>query len=312
MAYAKDFVARLKKMEPFPEVWCPITKSGSDIAKLFWSILRTVGSPVRVQLLPISVSRTGEEIDISFRGGDPAVQIPGKSVLILDGAIHSGRTMSRCANEVMKYKPQELLSYSLIMKASSSFVPTLWGVTIDETDRAFFLLKEIPNHRLDAVNPEKLQQPVHIERLEERHRSSPPVATEVDSMNRQTWADRIYQMAVSPGVCTYVLMRTESIVGYLTVRFSGDYMSIDELAIDKEKRSRGYGGVLLRFADTMARQANCRTVRLNAIENKITFYEAAKYRKISNTSSIRLDEKELYWPMERTVLYHQRPDIAPR
>jgi len=312
LAYAKDLVVRLKALDSFPEVWCPITKSGTSIASLVRSILKTEGSPVRPQLLPISISRKDQEIDVLFHRGDPAAQIPGKSVLILDGAIHSGRTMIRCADEVTKYEPKDLLSYSLMMKASSCFVPTFWGAGIDETDRAFFLLDEIPNHRLDAENPEKKQRPVHIERLDERHRRVPPVTVEVDSMNRQTWGDRIYQMKVSPGVHTYVLVRVGKILGYLTIRFSDDYMSIDELAVDKGQRKHGYGGVLLRFADTMARQANCRTVRLNAISDKVPYYEGANYHKISNTDSIRLDDAEVYWPMERTVLYHQRPDLAPR
>lgn len=312
MAYAKDFVMRLKALDPFPEVWCPITKSGSDIARFVRSVLRTVGSPIRPQLLPISISRRGADVDVLFQRGDPAAQVPDKSILILDGAIHSGRTMIRCADEVLKYRPKELFSYSLVMKASSCFVPTFWGAGIDETDRAFFLLDEIPNHRLDADNPEKKQQPVHIERLDERHRGVPLVTVEVDSMNRQSWGDRIYQMKVSPGLHTYILVRTGKILGYLTIRFASDYMSIDELAVDKQQRKHGYGGVMLRFADTMARQANCRTVRLNAINNKVSYYETAGYHKISNTDSIRLDDTEIYWPMERTVLYHQRPDLAPR
>jgi GNAT superfamily N-acetyltransferase/hypoxanthine phosphoribosyltransferase len=312
LAYARDFVARLKALDSFPEVWCPITKSGSAIAKLLWSILKTEGSPVRVQLLPVAVSRKGDDIDVSFRRGDPAVQIPDKSVLILDGAIHSGRTMIRCADEVLKYGPKELLSYSLIMKAGSSFVPTIWGVTIDETDRAFFLLDEIPNHRLDAGSSEKKQQAVHIERLDDRHRTAPPIVSKVASMDSQSWGARIYQMKVSPGLHTYVLVRLGKVIGYLTIRFADRYMAIDELAVDEKQHGHGYGGVLLRFADTLARQANCRTVQLNAIDKRVSFYEEAKYQKISNTSPIRLDDDEIYWPMERTVLYHQRPDIAPR
>jgi hypothetical protein len=84
------------------------------------------------------------------------------------------------------------------MKAGASFVPTIWGVTIDETDRAFFLLDEIPNHRLDAGNPEKKQPPVHVERLDQRHKDRPAVTSGVESMDRPKWSDRLFQMRVTP------------------------------------------------------------------------------------------------------------------
>jgi hypothetical protein len=135
-------------------------------------------------------------------------------------------------------KPQDLVSYSLVTKAGASFVPTIWGVTIDETDRAFFLLEEIPNHRLDAGNPEKKQPPVHVERLDQRHKDPPAVTSGVTSMDRPRWSDRLFQMRVSTS-CTYVLVRGETIVGYLTIHFADDSMFIDEVAIDISQKKRG-------------------------------------------------------------------------
>ncbi|MGB7748416.1 MAG: GNAT family N-acetyltransferase [Verrucomicrobiia bacterium] len=61
--------------------------------------------------------------------------------------------------------------------------------------------------------------------------------------------------------------------GYLSLHFSDDKcLFITEIAVD-EKQKKGFGAILMRFADTLARQSNCLCVRLNAIENKITFYE---------------------------------------
>jgi len=303
-AYAKDFLRRLEKLESFPDVWCPVTKSGDAIAQVMIGLVdKDLLS--KVQVLPIGVSREGPNIGISFLEGEPEKQIVGKSVLLLDGAIHSGRTMSRCAEEVMKFKPQDLVSYSLVTKAGASFVPTIWGVTINETDRAFFLLDEIPNHRLDAGNPGKKQPPVHVERLDQRHKDRPAVTSGVESMDRPKWSDRLFQMQVS-GACTYVLVRGETIVGYLTIHFAGDSMFVDEVAIDTSQKKRGYGGVLMRFADTLARQGNCRTVILNAIDSEVGFYEKLEYKKVASAAPIPLDD-ETYWPMQRSVLYHQRP-----
>lgn len=303
-AFAKDFLRRLDRLETFPEVWCPITKSGDVIASVLTPLLprALLG---KVQLLPIGVARDAESTKVSFLGGDDAHQVvSGKSVLLLDGAIHSGHTMNRCAEEIGKLNPQDMASYALVTKAGASFVPTFWSVTIDETDRAFFLLDEIPNNRLDAELPGKKQTPVHIERLDRRHVDRPPVTSGVKSMDRPTWSDRLFQMQVSDH-STYLLIRGTAIVGYLTIHFAGDKAFIDEVAVDKGLKGRGYGGVLMRFADTMARQTNCRVVVLNGIDEQVGFYENLSYRKVAEAAPLILDD-EKYWPMSRAVLYHQR------
>jgi hypothetical protein len=127
-----------------------------------------------VRVLPIEVD---DEKKIQFVRDEPEA-LRGQSVLLLDGAIHSGGMMSNCAAEVLKYDPLEVSSYALVIKRGSAFIPTLWGMMMEETDRAFFLLKEIPNHRLDAAghNPQKTKkQPlVHIERLNEQMLELPP------------------------------------------------------------------------------------------------------------------------------------------
>lgn len=81
---------------------------------------------------------------------------------------------------------------------------------------------------------------------------------------------------------------------------------LDEIVTDPELRSLGYGGILMRFADTLARQGKCRVVRLLAIKSKIEYYEKHGYSRVGGESAIRLDDEE-YQPMEKAVLYHQSP-----
>jgi len=309
-AYVRDLVNRLEKIDPFPTVWCPVTKSGDAIQAVITDALKA-HRPERlngVRVVPIDVARaeTGA-ITITFPESDPSAEFHGKSVLLLDGAIHSGETMRLCAAEVLKFGPAELSSYSLVMKAGAAFIPTFWGLGIDETDRAFFLLDQIPNNRLDAGTKEK-QAPVHLERLSRSHVDKQQVNTTVKSMNRMTWSDRLFQMEAADAQppCSYLLFRGTTIVGYLTVHASGDEFSIDEVAVDEKFTGQKYGGILMRFADTLARQGGCARVRLNAIEGKVSLYEKFGYRKISGRPPLVLDD-ETYYPMERTVLYHQRP-----
>jgi N-acetylglutamate synthase-like GNAT family acetyltransferase len=178
---------------------------------------------------------------------------------------------------------------------------------INETDRAYFFLKEIPNNRLDA-GPSRPQPPVQLRRLSKGHLSKQPVISKVKSIDRLTWSDRLFQMqSTNETVCTYALEKAGNIVGFLTVHQDGqDALSIDEIVVDITQREHGYGGVLLRFADTLARHSDCRAVRLNAIKDKISFYKGFDYQEIPGKDALLLDDEE-YQPMERRVLYHQPP-----
>lgn len=307
--YVRDFVQRLKNFEQIPTVWCPVTVSGdgllqailAQVRKDYPELLKTV------QLLPIEIEVDDGATHILFVKEKPDAVIPGKPVLLLDSAIHSGQMMRRCADEVLRHGPTELCSYALVIKRSSVFIPTLWGLMIDEADRAYFLLDKIPNNRLNA-GAKRPQPPVLLQRLNESHLAQPLVNSGVKSIGRMTWSDRHYQMQTA-GVhtCTYVLERTQTIVGFLTVHsYAPDSLTIGEIVVDQRHQKHGYGGMLLRFADTLARQANCRIVRLHAIKEQIEFYEHFGYRLAPGGQMIRLDDEGYQW-MERTVLYHQGP-----
>jgi hypothetical protein len=254
-------------------------------------------------ILPIDLVR-GEA---RFAGdpGDPAKLLPGAAVLLLDGAVHSGKSMVACASAVLQYKPASLASYSVILKRGSVFIPTMWGVMTDETDRAHFLLKKIPNNRLNAGG--KRPQPnVHLRRLAECHVERPAIHCNVESINRATWGDRLFQMNTSDGaVTTYLIEEGENIVGFLTLQVDDparpEVLTISEIVSAQE--NLGHGGLMLRFADSVARQLECRSVRLNAIEAKVSFYEHMGYEQLPGATVLRI-EKETYIPMQRTVLYH--------
>jgi len=218
--------------------------------------------------------------------------------------------MSACAEYVLNNGAAELTSYSLVVKRSSSFIPTIWGLMTDETDRTYFLLDELPNSRLHAGAAGTLQPRVHLRRLEKSHVSRPPLVCGVKSIDRMTWGDRLYQMETSRGAtCTYVLEQTSAVVGFLTVISEPRQLTIAEIVVDPLAQGAGYGGILMRFADTLARQADCSTVSLNAIEARVPWYKGRGYN-VSHTKGVLELEDERYQPMERQVLYHQRVGIT--
>jgi GNAT superfamily N-acetyltransferase len=304
--YVRDFISRLRKFEPMPMVWCPVTESGDDLLQALLAIVREECPELldSVRVLAVEVNDGGDAVH--FVGERPEDVLPGQTVLLFDGAVHSGRMMRRCTAEVLRHRPAELCSYSLVIKRGSSFIPTLWGVMIEESDRAYFLLDDIPNNRMDAgTRPQPL---VHLQKLGSEHLERPPILSGVPSIDRMTWGDRYYQMQTSTsGTCTYVLERGPNMVGFLTLHFSeADSLTIDEIVVAEAQRGGGYAGVLLRFAETVARHAECHSIRLNALRERIPVYDGFRYRPIPGKEVLHLGAEE-YQPMEKAVLYHQSP-----
>ena len=175
---------------------------------------------------------------------------------------------------------------------------------IDETDRAYFLLETLPNNRLD-VGQHPLP-PVHLRLLSKDHLLMPAIVSGVASIDRIKWSDRLFQMeAADNGTCTYVLERASCIVGFLTIHpIDGKGVAVDEIVVDPTKQGHGYGGILLRFADNVARHSDCQIIRLNAIKSKVELYEGFGYEQCQGKSPLFIDNEE-YIPMHRKVLYHQ-------
>ena len=180
---------------------------------------------------------------------------------------------------------------------------------IDDTDRAFFLLDTIPNNRLDTGKGGRAQPYVHMRVLKAEDLNLPAVQTGVIGLDRVTWGDRQFNMRTTPGRTTYLLQSGREIVGYLTITLSdGGVFYIDEVAVDKNhqgQNGKGYGPIMMRFADSLARHNDCRLVRLYAINDRIKFYEGHGYQVVQSVAPIPLD-KNTYQLMERPILYHLR------
>jgi len=86
---------------------------------------------------------------------------------------------------------------------------------------------------------------------------------------------------------------------------------IDEVAVDEKHQGKDLSGILMRFADTLARQSDCQFVRLQAVSDKTDFYKRFGYRLITE-KPIRLDD-EKYVLMERALLHGlpEAPGIDP-
>jgi len=83
---------------------------------------------------------------------------------------------------------------------------------------------------------------------------------------------------------------------------------IDEVAVDQKHQGRKLSGTLIRFGETLARQSDCRMVRLYAVSTKVEYYKKFGYH-VASEKPIRLENEE-YILMERALL-HRLPEPPP-
>lgn len=308
--YLRDLVTRLESCEQVPTVWCAMTDSGVELVPHLVKAVQAVAPDLAETVQLISVYCNDESGGLRFDVGDMVKGVvEGKHILLFDAAVHSGSTMTKALAELRQLGASEVTTYTLVLKQGSHFIPSLWGVMVNDPDRAYFLLESIPNNRL-TTHKNDHRPYFHMRHLCEADLSLPPIKSTVASLDRVTWGDRWFDMVESgQSRRTYLLENCAGVVGYLTVHEDSDNaFVIDEVAVSEDHQKKSYGGILMRFADTLARQSDALKIRLNAISNKVQWYGGFGYRVVAGRDPIPL-EKEQYVPMERVLLYHlQRHD----
>jgi len=311
-AYLRDLILRLAALEQPPELICAVTGSGVELLVLLGATIGKMQKADAEQLRALNLSSlisasVGKSANgqIVLQGLDEA-SVKGKRCLLIDSAVHTGRLMNRCQRQLVALGASDVMSYALVLKRGSMHIPTFWGVMIDEVDRALFSLKQIPNNRL-ASSAEHGQQAVTLSLLDDEIVSMAPVVSGVPSMDRITWSDRLFDVKASPMETftrTYVMNKASIAIGYLTVHMESGRRNlvIDEVALDTSWQGRKLGGVLMRFACTLARHHDCRKVRLYAIDSAVNFYEGFGFKRSPGRTPLQLDS-ETYHPMEKSILH---------
>ena len=300
-AYLADLVDRLLSLGPErPQVWLPIGPSGRILAERILEKNNELAD--NTLIVPVHFNRASESVSID---ADRPEDIKGRDVLVLDSSVHSGSTMLAVVRAACERGASTVASYSLVLKRSSSFVPTFWGLTIDDYDRAYFLLDSIPNNRLKS----RVAGP-YLRRLAKTDiESLPPVVSGLASMDRITWADRWFDIQTSDRERnTYLLQLGATAVGFVTfvISDSRGTVTVDEVAVSEAMKSRGLGGLLLRFVETMARHLGASELNMWAVDNQVEKYERLGYEKAPSYDSMRLDGNE-YFFMRKRIIHHISP-----
>jgi len=146
--YGLDFIARLESLgDLIPKLWITLGISGDKIAA---DIIRHSPSSTAIpkKIIRSSFDRKSKTV-LTIRDGDVfPTNIGSGPILIIDAAIHSGSSMRHVVDELFKNGAKNVLSYSLVVKKTSEFIPNYFGMLIEEHDRVFFQLDKFPNNRL--------------------------------------------------------------------------------------------------------------------------------------------------------------------
>lgn len=299
-AYCKDIADRLGKLPGgFPKVLCPIGKSGDHLLRI---ISNHLSADVRNSLTVVPIFYDKETSTASLKYPQDAIDLKeADSVLVLDSSVHSGSSMLTAVRLIQRAGAKNLISYSLVIKQGSHFLPHYFGLVVTDHDRVLFLLNSIPNNRLYAGEYPPVGMFRRIEPLDAA-RQQQCLDTGVPSLDKISWGDLYYEHRVN-GYDVIVVEDCDQIAGFIKIKIKdGHTIFIDVVANDKKYRGKGIGGALMRYAETMGRANKLKCVELWSIEDQVPFYQKRKFISLSQT--IDTGGGERYTLMRRPLLYH--------
>jgi GNAT superfamily N-acetyltransferase len=327
-AYLRDLERRLLDLgSQKPNVWVPLGFSGTVLLREIFKVAEKLNKSSTIVIVA-NCRRDSKTRRIKITWGNkhsrvvPVEQFKGKNVIVVDSAVHSGRTMAATIRSIKDADAAGVCSYSLVLKESSALIPSYWAVSIGDEDRAYLLLDSIPNNRLvrpvasaddDGVDEgfgNALTEGIKgrlpyftVRKLSHDDISKPKFKVRLASLNRSTWPDLYYEMRNSDRVDTYVLEIGADIVGYITMELPEEKeLSIEQVAVSHRHKGKGYGAALLRWAETRGRLKDCTHIRLWAFTEREGWYCGHGFRRTGDGPMDLGDEK--YVRMRKCLLPH--------
>ncbi len=306
--YCKDLLQRLALLgSDKPTVWCPLGNSGDHLTRMLALQPNFAGVADGVDVLPLCYNKVTHQIALvreesPVEDSQPSTLLSGKYVLILDSSVHSGASMKAAAKFALDSGASGVLTYTLVMKQGSGFIPNLFGVIVGDHDRALFLLDSIPNNRLFNSNIKPVGQ---LRQLVESDCKLSPGSLDcgVASIDKITWGDLWYEHQVH-GYQVYVIEEHAKLAAFIKLKIDTHkhVLFVDVLATDKLFKGKKVGGALMRWAESLARSNKCRSLELWSIANMQEMYAKMGFEQVGE--SLDLGGGEIYFKMRRRLLYH--------
>lgn len=295
-AYSRDFARRLTLLgSNFPRKWFALGESGEKIAAIVFDLL-SEELQKKVSVTTVYVDRKTNRVRYANTIRD--VRFGNGTVLLIDSAVHSGQSMSRVVWSLWKAGAKNVLSYTLMLKRSSKFIPTYFGVLVDDRDRVYFQLQEMPNNRLCERPPFGVLK--EVEQSDYRKKII-KVGLPFEDL---TIGDLLYDKNTRD-YHPYIYELNGKIAGFINFGKNDNVLFIDAWATAKKFQGKGIGGALLRWAETWARSNNCDAIKLWAFKKAIKTYVYLGYEFIGDTR-MNLGPEHKYRLMGKKILYNSR------
>jgi hypothetical protein len=300
--YGLDFVRRLEKLGKLvPRIWFSVGISGDKIAAAIAQ--QSAGSPgIPKEYVRVGYNRKEKEVRVRDDDRIPE-NLRDIPILIIDAAVHSGASMRHVADELTRRGANIILSYSLIVKKTSEFIPNYFGMLIDEHDRVFFQLPTYPNNRL------RNQPPLGCLRaLREDDVNHQPNTLNVGlaSLDKMSFGDLWYSVKTQNSN-VYVYEVAGKVVAYVHFKYQNSgKLFLDAICCDKSVQGDHLGSLLMRWVESFARSSKCSTMELWSIDNRVEWYKERGYEAIAG-EHLDLGGGETYTKMRRRILYNVKP-----
>lgn len=300
--YGLDFVARLEKLgDQIPRLWVAVGVSGDKIAASF---IEQSPDSVAIPQQYMRVAFNRKTKSISVRDDDKIPDnLRDQPVLIIDAAIHSGASMRNVADELTRRGANIILSYSLIVKKTSEFIPNYFGMVIDEHDRVFFQLDQFPNNRLRNKLPLGCLRSL---REDDVNRKPSTLEVGLPSLDKLSFGDLWYSVKTQNSN-VYVYEVDGQVVAYVHFKYQNSgKLFLDAIGCDKQVQDKHIGSLLMRWIETFARSSKCSTMEMWAIDNRVDWYKERGYEVVPG-EHLDLGDGEQYTKMRRRILYNVKP-----
>jgi GNAT superfamily N-acetyltransferase len=194
------------------------------------------------------------------------------------------------------------LSYSFVVKRTSSFIPNYFGILVGEHDRPYFQLDVIPNNVLREDPPFGILRRICSDDIQREPRF---LQTGVGSIDRTSLGD-LWYADQTEGSLVYIYECSGSAAAFISFRVTDrSVLFIEMIAADQKFKGYGIGSMLMRWAGTFARSCCCTAVELRAHIDRISFYTQFGFEE--RGEKIDLGDGEVYSLMRKPIIYTGNP-----
>lgn len=296
-AYCEDLVDRLSALkDKFPTNWFVLGVSGTKMAiRIVKRLPPELGRKVRFTGVKYDRATAKLEITPPIK----KISLGDEPVLVVDSAVHSGKTMLALVNELQAAKVKDIITYTLVLKRGAVMVPNFFGLIIDDKDRTIFELDPIPNNRLIESGPFGI-----LRELKDTD-SIAKIGTLSAPFEGLSTGDLLYDVEAK-GTRAYIFEYENEIAGFVSFKNEPNgNLLIDSWATAEKFKGLGIGTATFRWAETWARSTRCSEVTLWAYEKAIPIYERYGYEFAELGEKWRsLGEGQRYRIMRKKILYN--------